>query len=101
MLGGENLPQMRVFEIVRELTGRPLPRRLPARLATLLGAAQELRAAATGRPPELTAGTVEILSADWPLDSSLAVRELGYQITPLREGVRRVVESLRPAEARP
>jgi nucleoside-diphosphate-sugar epimerase len=31
LLGGDNAPQMRVFEIVRELTGAPLPRRLPLR----------------------------------------------------------------------
>jgi NAD+-dependent farnesol dehydrogenase len=97
MLGGENLPQIRVFEIVRELTGRPLPRRMPARLATLLGAVLELRAAATGRPPALTAGTVEILTADWPLDSSLAVSELGYRVTPLSEGLARLVDGLRVA----
>jgi nucleoside-diphosphate-sugar epimerase len=96
MLGGENVPQMRVFEIVRELTGRRLPRRLPVRLATLVGAIQEVRAAMTGRPPALTAGTVEILASDWPLDSNLAVSDLGYRITPLRDGLARVIDGLRP-----
>jgi nucleoside-diphosphate-sugar epimerase len=28
-IGGENVPQMRIFEVLRQLTGRPLPRRLP------------------------------------------------------------------------
>jgi farnesol dehydrogenase len=94
-LGGENAPQMRVFEIVRELTGRPLPRRVPAWLATLMGAVEELRAAATGRPPLLTAGTVEVLTRDWAMDSAVAIRELGYHITPLREGITRVVAQVR------
>jgi len=95
LLGGENVPQMRVFEIVRALTGRRLPRRLPTALARFAGALYELRASMTGRPPVLTAGTVEILTRNWPLDSSLALQELGYRITPLRDGVAAVVQALR------
>jgi NAD+-dependent farnesol dehydrogenase len=99
-LGGENAPQMRVFELVRELTGRPLPRRVPAWLATLMGAVEELRATVTGRLPLLTAGTVEVLTRDWAMDSSVAVRELGYHITPLRDGIARVVAQLRNTDNR-
>ncbi len=106
-LGGENAPQMHVFDLVRELTGRPLPRRLPAALATIVGAAGELGARLTGRPPQLTAGTVRILTHDWAMDSSAAVDDLGYRIMPLRDGIARVVEQLgggrggpRPSEHR-
>jgi farnesol dehydrogenase len=95
LLGGENAPQMRVYEIVRELTGRPLPRRLPAWLARAAGAAGEIGARLTGRQPPLTAGTVSILTRDWAMDSSLAVAEIGYRIEPLRDGLARVVEQLR------
>lgn len=103
-LGGENAPQMRVFEIVRDLTGRRLPRRLPAALAKVVGAAGEFGARLTGRPPPLTAGTVRILTHDWAMDSSAAVGELGYHVMPLRDGVARVVEQAgggpRPPEQR-
>jgi farnesol dehydrogenase len=94
-LCGENARQMAVFEIVRELTGRPLPRRLPASLAAAVGLFEEWRAALTHRPPLLTVGTVEILTRDWAFDSDLAIRDLGYRITSLRDGVARIVAQLR------
>jgi len=90
-LGGENQPQMRVFELVRTLTGRALPRRIPAWMAVGIGAVEEFRASLTGRPPLLTAGTVRVLTQDWTMDSSVAEDELGYSVTPLEDGIARVV----------
>ena len=90
-LGGENAPQMRAFEVVRALTGRPLPRRLPAWAASCAALLDELRVTLLGGTPQLTTGTLEILLHDWPLDSSDAVAELGYRITPLETGVERIV----------
>lgn len=92
LLGGEDAPQMRVFEIVRALTGRRLPRRLPDWLASLGAAAEELRAIWCGGTPLLTTGTLEILLRDWPLGSVLARNDLGYRVTPLAAGVRAIVQ---------
>jgi len=91
LLGGEDAPQMRVFEIVRALTGRPLPRRLPGWLAAIGAAADELRATWFGGAPLLTTGTLEILLRDWPLGCGLAQQDLGYRVTPLADGIRAVV----------
>lgn len=93
-LCGENASQLRVFEIVRSLTGRALPRRLPYIAAEAAGALEELRARITGATPRLTRATVEILRHDWAFDSKDAMRDLDYHITPIEEGVRHVVESL-------
>jgi nucleoside-diphosphate-sugar epimerase len=97
-LGGENALQMRVFELVRDLTGRALPRRLPAWLARSVGAVEEFRASVTGRPPLLTAGTVDVLTRDWAMDSGIAVSELGYSITSLADGIGRVVALAKAAD---
>jgi nucleoside-diphosphate-sugar epimerase len=94
-LGGVNAPQMRVFEIVRELTGARLPRRLPFALASAAALVEEARARVTGRPPLLTRATVEILRHDWPLDSLRSIEALGYRVTALESGVRATVAGLR------
>jgi len=85
--GGDNAPQLRAFEIVHELTGRPLPRRIPAPLAHVLGAVEEMRALG-GATPRLTRGTVRILTHDWPLDNARSIQELSYHVTPLKIGIR-------------
>jgi len=93
-LGGENAPQRRVFEIVQEITGRRPPQRIPFPAAMLLGAMEELRVGLIGGTPLVTRGAVDIFRHDWSLDSSEAVRDLGYTITPLAEGVRRTLAAL-------
>jgi farnesol dehydrogenase len=102
LLGGENAPQIRVFEILRRLTGRRLPARIPTWAAALIAVAYEARAALFRRPPRLTVGTLEILLRDWPLDSDLARRELGYGATALEDGVGQTVKWLmdHPSEPR-
>ena len=47
--------------------------------------------------PLVTRGAVEIFRHDWSLDSSEAVRELGYTMTPLEDGIARTVASIRDA----
>jgi NAD+-dependent farnesol dehydrogenase len=93
-LGGENVPQARVFEIVESLTGRRAPMRIPFPVADLLGAAEELRVTLFGGTPLVTRGAVEIFRHDWSLDSGDAVRDLGYTITPLADGIARTVASI-------
>lgn len=92
-LGGENVPQMRVFELVESQTGARRPRRIPYGVAAALGAIEETRARLFGASPLVTRGAVEIFRYDWPLDSSQAQRDLGYRIRPLAEGIERLLAS--------
>lgn len=87
VLAGENAPQMRVFEIVRQLTGRPLPRRIPYAAAMAAACLEEARARITGRPPAITRGAIAIFRRDWPLDGSLSASRLGYRSIPLSTGL--------------
>ena len=96
-LGGENAAQRRVFELVGQLSGRRPPARIPFPIATMLGAAEELRVSVFGGTPLLTRGAVDIFRYDWSLDSGEAVRDLGYTMTPLTDGIGRTVASIRDA----
>jgi NAD+-dependent farnesol dehydrogenase len=95
MLGGENATQYRAFELVRDLTGRRVPPRIPFPIADALGAAEEMRVRLFGGLPLITRGAVEIFRHDWSLDSSASTRDLGYTMTPLADGIRTTVESIR------
>lgn len=97
-LGGENLPQMRLFEVLRDLTGRRLPRRIPVAAGYVIGMLEELRARATNATPLLTRGTLDVLRHDWALDSAPAQRGLHYQVTPLEAGMALLLEDLRGTE---
>jgi NAD+-dependent farnesol dehydrogenase len=96
-LGGENRPQMRAFEILRDQTGRPLPRRIPSRLARAVGVAELARVTLFGGSPLLTPGTVAILESDWPLDSGAAEADLGYRARPLLSGLTATIAGLTSA----
>ena len=87
-VGGENVPQLRAFEVAGQMTGRPLPRRIPFAVATALAIGEEIRARLTRRMPLVTRGAVEIFRHDWPLDSARSVDELNYHVTPLEAGIR-------------
>lgn len=87
VVGGDNQPQQRVFEILRDARGVALPRRLPARLAAAAGAFEEMRARLTGRPPRVTRGAVQMFRHDWSLNSARSIAELSLHVTPLETGV--------------
>lgn len=93
VLGGENAPQRRVFELVRERTGRPLPREVPWAAAAATAAGFEIVSKWTGRPPLLTRGAVKIFRNDWALNSSRSVAELSHRIRALDEGISTVLEA--------
>jgi NAD+-dependent farnesol dehydrogenase len=93
-LGGENARQIAPFEILRDIKGHALPRRIPGWIARAAALVEEGLARTFGRTPQLTRGTVAILEHDWPLGHESAARDLGYQIRPLRDGVRNLLASM-------
>jgi nucleoside-diphosphate-sugar epimerase len=91
-VGGENAPQMRLFELVNQMRGLALPRRIPYGIANALAWLEEAKAGLLRRPPLLTRGAVEIFRRDWPLDAATSARALGYRVTPLEDGLKRTLD---------
>jgi len=95
-LGGENVSIRAFLEMVAAMTGREPPKRcIPFGIAKCVGLLQEARALLTGKEPELTRGIVDTFRHHWPLDSSRAKAELGYQPTPLKAAVEKTLSWLR------
>jgi farnesol dehydrogenase len=97
-VGGENAPVRRAFEIaVTQGVGRRVPRRVPHRLATVVGGLEELRVRVRGGTPRVTRGAVAIFKYDWPMDHAEATRDLGHVVTPLATGIAKTLAELREA----
>jgi len=89
LLGGDNRTLNDFFRVLAGLTGvrRPI-RHLPFAIGKLVGAMEVARARAFRHPPQLTSGVVEIFKHDWVYSSAKAIRDLGYWVPPLEEGLR-------------
>ncbi len=93
VIGGENLSMDRIWQILSEATGKPMPRiRAPYALALAAGYADELRCrlnpcAVPSVPLEGVRMSRELMYAD----SDEARRDLGYEPTPVRAAIDRAV----------
>jgi nucleoside-diphosphate-sugar epimerase len=82
-------------ELVVRLAGRGrVPPVLPVPVATALAAVGEGAARVIRRPPLLPKGQLHFLLWNAEPDSSKAQRELGWQPTPIEEGVRRTLAEM-------
>jgi farnesol dehydrogenase len=104
ILGGDNRTVQELFAILQKETGLAPPRKVPYGLAELMGRWQRFKARLTGYEPEVTDEEVRIYRREWAYSSARAIEDLGYRVTPLEEGVHRLVAWLRtldgPGEAR-
>lgn len=88
ILGGEARPLRDVFAWVEDRAPHRCARLGPPLWPFLAaGRMVELAARATRRTPRLTAAALRLLGAHWSFRSDLAVRRLGYTVTPLADGL--------------
>jgi farnesol dehydrogenase len=98
ILCGENATLVALFDHFRDLTGVAPPRRhLPYAVASLAGRLLWAWAELTGHPPLMTHEVVGVFREHWAFSSRKAETELGYRMTPLKEGLASTVAWLREA----
>jgi len=93
LLGGDNRSLNDLFCLLAEYTrvGRAV-RHLPFTFGKLVAAVEVIRARCFGHSPQLTPAVVEIFKHDWVYSSAKAIRELGYKVTPLEEGLQKTLK---------
>ncbi|RPI05197.1 MAG: NAD-dependent epimerase/dehydratase family protein [Ignavibacteriae bacterium] len=93
ILGGENASLKKFYELVDEVSGKKHYQiNLPPKVGLAYGGIQKFAADTFGLYPQITTGWVETFLQDWAYTCAKAERELGYTITPLKEGIRQTYE---------
>jgi nucleoside-diphosphate-sugar epimerase len=89
ILGGENIPLRQIFELIDELSGgKHFQINIPTWFAMFYSRLEQKKAEWSGLYPLITPGWVDTFLQDWAYSSAKAEKQLGYKITPLREGIR-------------
>jgi nucleoside-diphosphate-sugar epimerase len=89
ILGGENVSLGKVYRTVDEVSGkRHFQVNLPPALANIYAKEEQLKAEWLGLYPQITPGWVDTFLQDWVYSCAKAEKELGYIVTPFKEGVR-------------
>jgi len=95
ILGGENASLKHIFELVGEVSGKKhFQFNLPPSIAMIYGSLEKKKAEWLRMYPQITPGWVETFLQDWAYSCAKAERELGYTVTPLKEGIRMTYEWL-------
>ena len=94
ILGGENLSLEQVWEMLAQVTGRPMPAHgIPSPLLYAIARADELRCRLIpGAQPAVPLEGVQMSHARMYADSSKARSELGFAPGPVLEALRRAVD---------
>lgn len=96
LLGAETLSMQQFNELIRDISGIPLPRlRMPDTLVMLNAALLTWIANLTKKPPMwgMAADAMRMIKEGIHFDGSKAERELGFTYTPIREAIEEEVSS--------
>ncbi len=92
ILGGRNLTLKGMFELLSDLSGRPMSRvRLPYAVALLAALTDSFASSVLGRQPRIPLDGVRMARHKMFVDSPKAKRELGYQPGSLEAAMERAI----------
>jgi nucleoside-diphosphate-sugar epimerase len=92
ILGGENISFNRLFEIMAEACGKKYKLfSVPASAMTAFANVELFLADRFGKPPLITPAWLKRYNQDRLVSSMKAMKELGYHITPLSQGIKETI----------
>lgn len=93
VLGGENIKIREYLNLIAELAEVKKPRKLPMWAGAFYGRLCSFKARIfKKRIPYLTQEMIIGMKYNWAFSSKRAIEKIGYQITPIREGLAKTVE---------
>jgi len=99
ILGGSNASYHEFFDVLsRNINKKHKLFNVPFGLIKMYAAIEVLNSKLLGKEPDITPKWVKSFKYDMARSSEKAVKELGYSITPLNEGVRKTIEWLKNKE---
>jgi len=101
ILGGENLSYNEFFDTVRQISKcRRFMFHTPAWTAMGIARIQLLLAYVFKKYPLITPKWIRIFLMNWAFSSDKAQKELGYTITPFKQGIDKTIKWLRSGQAK-
>lgn len=96
LLGGEDATYHELFDQIAEIGGQKHKLyKMPLGVMLAFGKLQLFLAENFGRQPMITPGWVRKYLYEWRVSSEKAKKDLGYEITPLKDGIQQTVNWLR------
>ncbi len=96
LLGGEDATYHELFDTIAEIGGKKYRLyKMPLGVMLTFAQFQLFMAKRFGRPPMITPGWVRKYLYKWSVSSAKAEQELGYKVTPLKDGVQKTVDWLK------
>lgn len=96
LLGGDDATYFELFDTIAEIGGRKYKLyKMPLGVLLAFGKLQLFMAERFGRQPMITPGWVRKYLYKWSVSSAKAQSELGYEVTPLKQGIQHTVDWLK------
>ncbi len=96
LLGGEDATYHELFDTIADIGGKKYKLyKMPLGVMLTFGKLQLFLAENFGRQPMITPGWVRKYLYKWSVSSTKAQKELGYQVTPLKQGIQQTVDWLK------
>ncbi|SHG50619.1 farnesol dehydrogenase [Flavobacterium fluvii] len=96
ILGGENISFSEFFQTIGALSEKKrMPIEIPRFVMKIFSMIQWLQFKATNQEPLITENSIRQIYCNKIFSSEKAIRKLGYQITPLREGLQQTIHFLK------